>query len=133
MGAGMVVAAVLIGACSAPPPPPAGKPEPAEKPAAPPSLRMEKEALQLGKACATGQSVCGGGVCDLTVKNDCEAPLTCDVFVSSSCRTTSGTGEGRGRKRGTFPAKAEEKLNVPALCPEGGEALRTTVTDLKCQ
>jgi hypothetical protein len=94
---------------------------------------MEKEALKLGKPCATGQSTCGGGVCDLVVKNDCEVPLTCDVFVVSSCRTMNETGEGRGRKRGTFPAKAEEKLNVPALCPEGGEAVRTSVSDIKCQ
>jgi hypothetical protein len=94
---------------------------------------MEKEALQLGKSCATGQSTCGGGVCDLVVKNDCDAPITCDVFVASSCRNVTTTGEARGRKRGTFPAKAEEKLNVAALCPEGGEAVRTAVSEMKCQ
>jgi hypothetical protein len=128
----MLVAAAAIEGCSAPPPPPAAKPEQAA-PAAPAGLRMEKEALQLGKPCATGQSVCGGGVCDLTVKNDCDAPLTCDVFVASTCRTASGAGEARARKRGTFPAKAEDKLNIAALCQEGGEALRTTVSELKCQ
>jgi hypothetical protein len=123
----------LVAACSAPPPPPPAAPLPDPTAMAPRvEPHMSKDPVSLGKPCATGEAVCGGGVCDLTVKNDCDAALTCDVFVSSSCRTSTEIGEARGRKRGTFAAKEVGKLNVPALCPDGN-VVRTAVAEVKCQ
>ncbi len=128
----LAVGAMIFGACAPPPPPPAPPAPDPLSPAAPKPLRMSTEPLQLGKPCATGESVCGGGVCDLKVKNDCDAPLTCDVVVTTSCTTSAGVAEATGRKRTTFAAKEEGKLNIGALCPEGS-AMRTAVTDLKCK
>src|SRR5262249_34498378 len=101
-------------------------------PAPPKPLRMTKEPLQLPKPCATGESTCGGGVCDFVVKNDCDTPITCDVVVVSTCSTPNGVAEVRGRKRSTFAAKEEGKLNIGALCPEGN-VVRTAVSDMKCK
>ncbi len=93
---------------------------------------MVKEPLQTGKPCLTGDASCGGGVCDLVVKSDCDAPVTCDVFITSSCRSETNTGESRGRKRTTFAPKEQGKLNVAALCTDG-DAVRTQVNEMKCQ
>jgi hypothetical protein len=91
-----------------------------------------KTPLEAPKPCLKGEAACGGGVCDLTVKNDCDAPLTCDVVIVSSCKTNTGFGEARGRKRATFAAKAPDKLNIGALCTEG-DVMRTQVSEIKCQ
>jgi len=131
-GAALVVGSMLWTACAPPPPPPAPPAPDPLSPAAPKPLRMSTEPLNLGKPCATGESTCGGGVCDLKVKNDCDAPITCDVVVASSCTTAAGVAEVTGRKRTTFAAKEEGKLNIGALCPEGN-VVRTAVTDLKCK
>jgi hypothetical protein len=110
---------------------PATAPEqgPAAKPGEP---LMTKAPLESPKPCLKGESSCGGGVCDLSVKNDCDGPLTCDVAIKSSCKTNTGFGEASGRKRATFAAKAADKLNIAAMCTEG-DVVRTQVSEIKCQ
>jgi hypothetical protein len=124
---------VLASGCGGSQAPPNAAPAtaaPAE--AKPAELVMVKAPLKSPKPCLKGESSCGGGVCDLVVKNDCDTPVTCDVVITSACRNATGFGEARGRKRATFAAKADDKMNIAAQCTEGDVA-RTQVEDVKCQ
>jgi hypothetical protein len=127
----LLLGSALLAACAAEPPPkPAANADPiAAKPA---ELVMAKAPLKTPKPCLTGESSCGGGVCDLVVKNGCDGPLTCDVSITSACKTNTGFGQASGRKRATFAAKADDKMNLAAYCVDG-DVVRTEVADIKCQ
>jgi len=118
---------LLAGACAAESPKPAANVEPAK----PAEVVMTKAPLKSPKPCLTGETSCGGGVCDLVVKNACEGPVTCDVFVASSCKTNTGFGQAGGKKRVTFAAKTDEKVNLSAFCTEG-DVVRTELTEIRC-
>ncbi|MBL9024456.1 MAG: hypothetical protein JNL21_19830 [Myxococcales bacterium] len=100
-------------------------PEPPPEPAGP-------EPVETGQACATATKECGGGSCTIKLKNDCEAPLTCDAFALLRCRTPTELVEAKGRERKTFPAKTTDDLIVTASCTEG-DPVQTELTDLKCK
>jgi hypothetical protein len=103
----------------------APEPEPPSEPAPP-------EPVETGHACATATSECGGGSCTVKLKNDCEAPLTCDAFMMLRCRTPTELVEAKGRERQTFPAKTPGELSVSTTCTMG-DPVQTTFTELKCK
>jgi hypothetical protein len=98
----------------------------------PPSEPPPPEPVETGHACATATSECGGGSCTIKMKNDCEAPLTCDAFMMLRCRTPTELVEAKGRERQTFPAKSTDDLIVSANCTMG-DPVQTSFTEMKCK
>ncbi len=98
----------------------------------PPSEPPPPEPVETGHACATATSECGGGSCTIKMKNDCEAPLTCDAFMMLRCRTPTELVEAKGRERQTFPAKSADDLVVSANCTMG-DPVQTSFTEMKCK
>src|SRR4051794_35633706 len=82
--------AVLLGCAAAPPPPaPTPEPTPAPVPKATAPEPPSKEPLDTGNECVTGDSQCEGGECVLTIKNDCDHPVSCDAAMNTSCKSST--------------------------------------------
>jgi hypothetical protein len=130
--------ALLAASCGgAPPPPPLADPAPgpvedddaaeAAEPAAP-----VKEPVSAGKDCVKAEAECGGGVCLVTLKNGCEQPVTCDLFVTAICQAKTDRVEARARKRDTFAAKTDGPMSAEAKCSDGN-VIHTEVQELRCE
>ena len=131
------IIAVLV-VCSGCGPAPAPAKPPETPPAAPAATEPEapappsKEDLQTGKDCVKAQSECSGGVCTATLKNDCEQAVTCDLAITTTCKSGTTMLEAAGRKRDTFAAKSDGELKVGAKCNEG-DVVRTDVKSMSCK
>jgi len=93
----------------------------------------EPQPVETGQACAKATSVCEDGSCTIKLKNDCDAPLTCDGFVVARCRTPTDAVEARGRGKKTFASKAESELVISAVCTTGNQLIGTELSELKCK
>ena len=123
--------AALLGACGPPPPPPL--------PPAPPPAPVEvkppepvKGPLACNLECAKPEAECDGGVCKVTIKNSCEQPITCDLFITASCKSGTAMVEAKARKRETFAPKTDGEMALAANCTEG-EIVLTEAKELQCQ
>ena len=125
------IAVALLAACSPPPPPrpPPPPPAPAAPPEPPPPT---KESVATGKDCATAEAECAGGACVVEIKNGCDQPITCDLFLVASCQAQMEMVEARARKRDTFAAKTDGALSLEAKCTEG-RVIHTEVKELLCK
>ena len=119
---------LLLSGCSAPPPPP---PAPAPKPAAPPAPPA-KEPIESGNACVKVEAQCGGSVCLLFIKNDCDTAVSCDATMTTTCRQGESMVESARRKRDTFAAKTSGELSLQGECG-GGQILATAMKSLACK
>jgi hypothetical protein len=126
------IAIALLAGCAAPPPPPK-PPAPPPPPAAPPEpAPPTKEPVATGKDCATAEAECAGGVCAVEIKNGCDQPITCDLFLTATCQAQTEMVEARARKRDTFAAKTDGQLSAEAKCTEG-DVIHTEVKELACK
>ena len=82
--------------------------------------------------CAKAEGQCGGGGCNVTIKNGCDAAVRCGLEVSAQCESQGGTSEAGGKERTTIPAGASGGLGAQATC-SGGRVLHTEVRKLVCQ
>ena len=82
--------------------------------------------------CAKPEAECAGGSCNVTIKNACEQPITCDLFMVASCKSGSTMVEAKARKRETFAAKTDGEMSLAANCAEG-EVVHTEAKELQCQ
>ncbi len=126
-----MVALVLSTGCGgAPPAPPAAPaPPPTESaPSAPPSA----EPVDTGKDCATAQGRCGGGACNVTVKNGCDQAVRCELEISATCESQSGTAEAGGKERQGFAPGTSGDLGAQATCTDG-RVVRTEIRKLSCK
>lgn len=125
--------AIISGCASAPPPPPPAPAAPAPVEAVPDEpAPIEKVPVETGRDCATAVAECGGGVCLITMKNGCEVPITCDLFISASCRANTTMVEARARKRDTFAPKTDGEMSAEAKCTDG-DVIHTEVQELRCE
>lgn len=121
-------------ACS-PPPAPVSTPEATAAPAltkAPVDAPPDKVAVDAGKDCVKAEAECSGGLCDVTVKNGCDQPVTCDVGIGAVCKTDAEMIDAKGRGRDTVAAKANGKIQVVANC-QRGVVMTTEVKDMHCR
>jgi hypothetical protein len=116
------------GAQAAPKPPPSTPSAVDSAATAAPSTQP----VETGKDCATAEGKCGGGVCDVTVKNGCSQAIRCELEVAATCESQSGTAESGGRERDTFAAGASGDLGAKATCADG-RVVRTEVRQLSCK
>lgn len=133
MRASVVGVIMSLSASCSPPAPPVAVETSATAPVieAPP-LPPEPEPVETGQACAKATVLCGGGACELKLKNDCDAPLTCDAFMLVRCKAANDFIEASGRGRETFPAKTEGQVTVDADCTMGS-IVQTSFSELKCK
>lgn len=122
----------LSASCSPPPPVVAPEPSAAAPVVETPPLPPEPEPVETGQACAKATVLCGGGACELKLKNECDAPLTCDAFMLVRCKAANDFIEASGRGRETFPAKTEGQVTVDANCTMG-TIVQTSFSELKCK
>lgn len=124
---------VLVGC---PPPPPEDVPE--TPPATDEDLGPEgmgeavAEAVETGKDCTTAEVLCDGGVCTATIKNACEAPVTCALDMMAVCQGETDMGEARGKGRDTIAAGVTFELQAGANC-QGDRVIATQVDSLSCK
>ena len=128
----LLVASLFIG-CAPPPPAEVPKTPPADEP----ELDTEgheavSEAMETGKDCAKAEVLCEGGVCTASIKNDCEAPVTCELDILAICQGETDTGEARGKGRDTIAPGVAFNLQAGADC-HGDAVLATQVDTLTCE
>jgi hypothetical protein len=126
------VGAALWMGCAPAAPPPIPQPSATVAPVPDTPEVPSKEDVSSGKDCVKAQSQCGGGACDVTVQNGCDAPVTCDATLVVRCRDKTDFQEAKGRKRGTVGAKSNDTLNVSAEC-NSGEVVHTEFGQLSCK
>jgi hypothetical protein len=124
-----VVSLLACGGAPPPPPPAPSAPAPTAQPAAAPPA---KEPLETGNACVKGESQCEGGECVLSIKNDCEQAISCDATMTTTCRAGTEMIEAARRKRVTFAAKTEGKIQLVGDCTSGA-ILRTAMKSIACK
>jgi hypothetical protein len=112
---------------AAQPAPPVVDSAPAAAPAAPATVPVET-----GKDCAKATAQCGGGACDVTVKNDCDQAVRCAFELTAICETQSGTVTVTGADRGLVGARSTSDLAAQTSCP-AGPARHTEVSKLDCK
>jgi len=127
------LATLLMAACGGAPPPPAAAPTPAAEPtpgasSGPPAA----EAVDTGNDCAKAEGQCGGGGCNVTIKNACAAAVRCELEVSAQCESQGGSSEAGGKQRDTIQAGASGTIGAQATC-SGGRVLHTEVHRLVCK
>jgi hypothetical protein len=124
-------AACILAACAshpaASPATPAGEPEAPSAPAGPTT-----EPVSTGKDCATATARCGGGACDVSVKNDCDQVVHCAVELAATCATQTGALAATGGGRGTIVAHESSVFGAQATCPDGS-VTHTEITKLSCK
>jgi hypothetical protein len=110
-------------------PAPSGEPAPQTVPVAdvPQSAPIDS-----GKDCAHATGKCGGGTCALTIKNDCDQPVHCNLQVAATCETQNGTVAADAGDRTTIAAHESGDLGAQATCA-GGPVVHTEVQKLLCQ
>jgi hypothetical protein len=119
---------VLFACGGAPPPPPVSAPPPVEPTAALP----QNEPVESGKDCVKAQGKCGGGVCNVSVKNDCNEAVHCELAISARCDSQGGTSDAGGGERVTVAAHATGEGDAQVGC-SGGQIVRTEVQKLTCK
>src|SRR5579863_2883173 len=126
------LATVLVAGCGGAPPAPAASPPAAGEPTAEaPSGPPAAEAVDTGKDCAKAEGQCGGGSCNVTIKNGCDASVRCELEVSAQCESQGGTSEAGGKERDTIAAGASGGIGAQASC-SGGRVVHTEVRKLVC-
>ncbi len=110
-------------------------PAPSAEPAAPPTPVADvpqSARVDSGKDCAHATGKCGGGTCALTIKNDCDQPVHCDLQVAATCETQNGTVAANGGDRTTIAPHESGDLGAQASC-SGGPIVHTEVQTLVCK
>jgi hypothetical protein len=92
----------------------------------------QNEPVESGKDCVKAQGKCGGGVCNVSVKNDCDEPVHCELAISARCDTQGGTSDASGGDRVTVAAHATGEVDAQVGC-SGGQIVRTQVQKLACK
>lgn len=128
---GLAVLSLVVACDSTPPPTPPNTP-PAPQPDEEPTEPSGPEAIETGRDCATAEADCDAGMCTTEIKNNCEAPVTCEVLIMALCESSTSKGEARGKARGTIPAGESDKLQAVADC-EGQSINATMVDSLSCK
>jgi hypothetical protein len=130
----MIAALLLCAGCPKDGPPPDAPPPPPNDDSEPVAAEGEAEPLETGKKCATAEAVCEGGVCKATVKNSCDAPVTCELEMYALCKASDETdaGEARGKGRGTIPGGDSGEIQAGANC-EGRAVTMTQADGLSCR
>jgi hypothetical protein len=119
----------LAAACGATPPPVAPSAPPSAP--APASQTPATEAVASGMDCAVAEARCGGGSCNVKIKNGCDRAVRCELAVTATCETQNGTSQANGQERDSFAAGSTGELGAQATC--GGQVLHTEVTKLTCK
>jgi hypothetical protein len=121
-----------IAACGGGTPAPQG-PGPSAEPAptAPAAGAPQSGPIDSGKDCARATGKCGGGTCALTIKNDCDQPVHCELQVSATCQSQNGTDAANGGDRATIAAHESGDLGAQATC--SGPVVHTEVEKLVCK
>jgi hypothetical protein len=88
-------------------------------------------AFDSGKDCAHATGKCGGGTCDLTIKNDCDQPVRCELQVSATCQSQSGTVGANGGDKTTIGPHETGDLGAQATC--AGPVVHTEVEKFVCK
>lgn len=130
----VVVLASAIGCGSPPPPPPPPQPAPppVEEEASAEPEEIVPEEVDAGKECVKAVARCGGGVCAVATKNECDGPVTCELAVDATCKQGPDLIKATGRTRKTVNAGTEEELAVEGDCIEGNVVF-TEVTSMSCR
>jgi hypothetical protein len=79
------------------------------------------DTLSTGRDCASAEGTCGDGRCVVNVKNDCAAPITCQLRVESICQNSNGdTGPANASsKRVTQLGHSSASLDARVECGQG--------------
>lgn len=129
---GLMAGASLAGCGSPPPPPPPPKPAPEVAPEPEEPSEPVPEPVDAGKDCVKAIASCGGGLCEVATKNECEAPVTCELSVDTTCQQATELIKATGRSRRTVNAGAEEKISAAGDCIDG-HVVHTEVTAMSCR
>jgi hypothetical protein len=105
---------------------------PAEPEPLPPSATPQAQAVDSGKECAKAEARCGSGICNVTVKNDCDARVHCELTVTATCDTAGAATEVYGGDRASIDAHASGEVDAQATCSTG-QTLHTEVRKLTCR
>ncbi len=122
------VGAVLLACGGAPPPPASSRPPAAEPTASIP----QNEPVESGKDCVRAEGKCGGGVCNVSVKNDCNDVVRCELAITARCDAQGGTSDASGGDRVTVAAHGTGEVDAQVGC-SGGQIVRTEVQKLTCK
>ena len=108
-------------------------PSPSAEPATPvPAAGAPQEGpIDSGKDCAHATGKCGGGTCALTIRNDCDQPVHCELQVSATCQSQNGTDAANGGDRTTIAA--HESGDLGAQATRSGPVVHTEVEKLVCK
>jgi hypothetical protein len=87
--------------------------------------------IDTGKDCAHATGKCGGGTCNVTIKNDCDQPVHCELQVSATCQSQNGTDSANGGDRTTIAAHETGDLGAQASC--SGPVVHTEAEKLVCK
>jgi hypothetical protein len=135
-GVGVFCVSLAVGWGCGSPPPPAPAPQPApvveeeETPEEPEEIVPEE--VDAGMDCVEATARCGGGVCAVATKNECEVPVTCELSVDTTCKRATDLIKATGRTRKTVNAGVEDELAVEGDCIEGNVVF-TEVTAMTCR
>jgi hypothetical protein len=88
--------------------------------------------VDTGKDCASATARCGGGACDVTVKNACDQAVRCVVDIAVTCATQTGSVSVAGKDRATIGARETGDVGAQVTCPDG-TVTHTEVTNLSCK
>lgn len=122
---------VLVSAGCAARPAPESAP-PASEPPPPPAAVPTAAPVETGKDCASGTARCGGGSCEVKVKNDCDQAVHCALELTATCATQTGAITASGGGRGTIGAHEADAFGAQATCPDG-TVTHTEITKLACK
>ena len=125
----LVLAASMVACGGAPPPAPAAPAAP-EVPAV--STTPSTDAVDTGKDCAKAEAKCGGGACNIHVKNGCDTPVRCALEIAVACTVQGGTSEANAADHATIDPHGEGDVGAQAAC-SGGQVARTSVRTLACK
>jgi hypothetical protein len=130
----VVLVIFALAACGGGTPAPQGPAPSAQPPAAPTPVAdvPESAPIDSGKDCAHATGKCGGGTCAVTIKNDCDQPIRCDLQMTATCETQNGTVAADGADRATIGAHESSDLGAQATCA-GGPIVHTEVQKLACK
>jgi len=116
---------------SAPPPQPAPSASPSPPTDSQSALPAE-EAADTGSACAGAKASCGGGICNVKIKNACDQPVRCELAITATCDSQTGSMQANGADHGTFAAGGSGELAAQATC-SGSRVVHTEIKKLSCK
>jgi hypothetical protein len=71
-------------------------------------------------------------LCVLFIANGCDAAISCDAAMATTCKSGTEMVEATRRKRDTFAAKTDGEITLKGECPSG-EILATAVKSIACK